>query len=51
MSENKNDNKKEKKGLFSKLLPTAHSECCGVKIVPKAEANKEKDKKDFDKKH
>lgn len=45
MSENAKENKKEKKGLFSKLLPTAHSECCGVKIVPKSEANKEEEKK------
>ena len=46
MSENKKENKSEKKGLFGRLLPTAHSDCCGVKIVPKSEAEKAKDKKE-----
>ena len=46
MSEDKKENKKEKKGLFGKLLPTAHSDCCDMKIVPKSEASKEKDKKE-----
>jgi hypothetical protein len=45
MSENKKE-KSEKKGLFGKLLPTAHSDCCGMKIVPKSEAKKESGKKE-----
>jgi hypothetical protein len=46
MSENQKEKKNDKKGLFGKLLPTTHSDCCGVKIVPKSEAKKESDKKE-----